>query len=572
MGVSMGVRGAGVSLGPRGAYVHVGAGGFRYSQRIDSPKPKGQSPATPSSPSAPPREFIDSTSDALLDEIRRKARTIPLKPLAISIAVIGWIAYGCLLNAPDAELPRAIAIAAGILGLGSLPWVSWLDRRTRTAFVHYELDPLGTRVQDALDRLFADLAGARAVWAVQNEQLQGGLKSGGLTAVGRRPIRLGSGAPPFLKTNARVGVLKVDDARLYFFPDRVLMYRGGDVWGLRYGDLKVESGVIDILEDGGVPRDAHVIGKTWRFARKDGGPDHRFKGNHQIPIVRYGTLNLWADAGLQARLHLSAEGLAARTAQNLRDVQEAVHQIESRRSGPAPLITPPLVDEDPPPLLIPLREAVRGLIAVLSCRWLTDLPDWSAPAVWGVVAALTPVGIIVRYAQGGVLADLFLGAAVVMTVLASGRLLHHVLRRRNAERAQQSALAQARFRALLALEIKRKPLEDLRFSELLEASNAPRRDADFVADEILSQLAERFVRDGVITPEERSILGKLTQALEIDPTRAERILTRAKTAGSHKAVSKVLAEGITTDDETRMLERLRSQLGVAEPTQPDFSA
>ncbi len=566
----MGVRGAGVSVGPRGAYVHVGAGGVRYSQRIGAATRQGRSrpavprpvPAPVMAPAvehAPAIEFEDSTSDALLDQIRRKARAQPLMPLAIGIGVVGLIAYGCLWSAVNAEPARSIALVVGVLGLGSLPWVSWLDRRRCQLLIHYQLDPLGTRVQDALDRLFGEFAQARAIWTVQNEQLVGDLKSGGgLVAVGRRPVHLGTGTPSFLATNARVGVLKLDDAALSFFPDRVLLFRGRDVHGLRYADLMIESGTIDILEEGSVPHDAHVVGTTWRFARKDGGPDLRFNNNRQIPIARYGTLNLWSDAGLQLRLHLSAEGSAAAAARSLREVQDAVRRIEARPAGPERLEALPSLDHDPPPLLAPIRGAVRGLFAFLSFRWLTGLPEWSAPAVWGVLAALAPAALIVRFARGSLAGDLALGAALAVTAACVARLAIDHTRRVRERKALASAAAQARFRAAVALEIKRGPLDDLRLADLLAASNASRSDAHTVGEEILADLAARFLRDGVITPQEQAILDTLTRALEIDPGRAQSVLSRARAARDQAAVAPPPGGRATTDDEARMLERLKA--------------
>ena len=47
-----------------------------------------------------------------------------------------------------------------------------------------------------------------------------------------------------------------------------------------------------------------MIGKTWRYVNKKGGPDLRFKDNPQIPLYRYGQIDISCGAW-QVRLCLS---------------------------------------------------------------------------------------------------------------------------------------------------------------------------------------------------------------------------------------------------------------------------
>ena len=46
------------------------------------------------------------------------------------------------------------------------------------------------------------------------------------------------------------------------------------------------------VESSNVPRDATIVGKTWQYVNKSGGPDRRYKNNRQsnrIPEVTYNT-------------------------------------------------------------------------------------------------------------------------------------------------------------------------------------------------------------------------------------------------------------------------------------------
>jgi hypothetical protein len=60
----------------------------------------------------------------------------------------------------------------------------------------------------------------------------------------------------------------------------------------------------------GVPSDSEVIGRTWQYVNKNGGPDRRFAHNPQIPIVRYGELILKSPSGLNVVLQCSNVGHA----------------------------------------------------------------------------------------------------------------------------------------------------------------------------------------------------------------------------------------------------------------------
>ncbi len=80
-------------------------------------------------------------------------------------------------------------------------------------------------------------------------------------------------------------------------PDLILYWDRGVFGGVPYDDFLVEQGSTRFIEDGYVPSDAVVVGQTWRFVRRDGGPDRRFNNNRQLPIAQYGTLTLRSSRG-----------------------------------------------------------------------------------------------------------------------------------------------------------------------------------------------------------------------------------------------------------------------------------
>jgi len=148
----------------------------------------------------------------------------------------------------------------------------------------------------------------------------------------------------------------------------------------------MQAGLIRFTEDGVVPRDARLLGTTWRFVNKDGGPDRRFANNYQLPVVSYGTLELTSRSGLRMSIQTSNESLASGAAQLLRLIQAAIRDLESRAAiSPRPTTLPPFED-DPPPLLLPTLALIRSAHAALSFSWLSSLPAWAVPIAWGLVS------------------------------------------------------------------------------------------------------------------------------------------------------------------------------------------
>jgi hypothetical protein len=95
---------------------------------------------------------------------------------------------------------------------------------------------------------------------------------------------------------------------------------GDDVAGLSYGDVQVDCRQTRFIEDGAPPSDAMVVGETWQYLNRKGGPDRRFKNNRQLPVCLYGEIDFRSASGLNERIHCSridpAESFASAFAAN----------------------------------------------------------------------------------------------------------------------------------------------------------------------------------------------------------------------------------------------------------------
>lgn len=111
--------------------------------------------------------------------------------------------------------------------------------------------------------------------------------------------------PPRVESNVPINCIELDTTSLYFLPDMVLYWAGGSLGGINYNDLSVEYQSTRFIEDEQVPTDATQVDQTWRYVRKDGGPDRRFNDNRLIPIMQYGAVTITSSKGLNILLNSS---------------------------------------------------------------------------------------------------------------------------------------------------------------------------------------------------------------------------------------------------------------------------
>lgn len=582
IGASVGVPGARVSTGSRGTYIHVGAGGFRYSKRLDDRSPAVGRQTQQPQYSVTPRghlartveqvdlsQMADSTPDELFEEIQAKwSKRGLVKPLLVVAACFFFFALQGFNHDEDSQLLGWTGVALGSVAVLGLPWAFWWERCKLTTRIDYAFDELGTQVNEAIDRLVQALQRAHAIWSVQVEEYHGDWKrnAGAGTSVQRRGVTVGWSSPPRIVTNVRVGTLVVGRTRLHLLPDRILAYADGEVCSIPYGALTLKPGRVSFIETESIPRDAIVLGSTWRFVRKDGGPDRRFNNNYQVPIVQYDVLDVSAPVGLQLRLQLSTAGLAEGSAKLLQLVQEAITHLQRQGAGIQPKAPPArLVVDDPPPLAVPVAQAFRFAVAALEFHWLSALPSWGIPIFWGLVFAMPTIAAMFVFFHGWNSSNgIFLGFALFLAGCGAPVLIGEHTRAAAARRDAAKNERQSRFRAVLTSELRTKPADKIDFDDLVANGGLKRDEADAVADELYRLMVVRVVADGVISPKEERTLRSLAQALKMSSDRCEVIEAEAKSTRYHEAVSAALDDGVVTPQEARMLEELRTHLGVAD--------
>jgi hypothetical protein len=111
--------------------------------------------------------------------------------------------------------------------------------------------------------------------------------------------------PSYISTDAAVYMVNTGPQRMYFLPDRILVYEGDQIGAVQYGSLTFKLVPSTFVESESVPYDSEIIGRTWRYTNKSGGPDRRFASNPEIPLVRYAEITMQSSAGLNYLIQAS---------------------------------------------------------------------------------------------------------------------------------------------------------------------------------------------------------------------------------------------------------------------------
>ena len=321
VGLSAGVKGLRIGTGPRGNYVHMGRGGIYYRKTIPSGRRQrtvdlrdtGVSAPSASDPtvgamveidSSDVAGMVDSSSSELLQEINEKKRRVRFGPIVLVLAAL------CAIGLVPADLPLSVQIGCGGACLIAIYLAFRRDAMAKTVVLFYQFDPSLERVYDAVHRAASTLAECNGHWHISGSAKVYDRKyhAGASALVERKATKVAKGAPHFLKTNIATVSIGVGRQTMFLFPDRVLLYDYGKVGVIGYDQLSLSVTQTRFVEDS-APADARVVGQTWRYVNKNGGPDRRFSNNRQLPICLYDEIHFTSTSGLNEIVQASRCGV-----------------------------------------------------------------------------------------------------------------------------------------------------------------------------------------------------------------------------------------------------------------------
>jgi hypothetical protein len=182
---------------------------------------------------------------------------------------------------------------------------------SKTTVLFYNIEDEASKSYQSLHDAFDQLAKCHGRWRVEargkNEDWKH--QAGASHLIRRKSVVLGTEPPRSLKTNIAVPSIPAGSKTFYFFPDRLLVFSSNGAGAVSYDALKTEVTPQRFIEAERVPSDAKVVGQTWKYLNKGGGPDKRFKDNRQLPVVLYDQVAFSSASGLNAVLQLSRIGV-----------------------------------------------------------------------------------------------------------------------------------------------------------------------------------------------------------------------------------------------------------------------
>ncbi|MFH7029950.1 MAG: hypothetical protein ACHBN1_32445 [Heteroscytonema crispum UTEX LB 1556] len=235
---------------------------------------------------------IDRTAAEILDKINRRLKKSYYSTfIGIPTSIFGISAMVQIGNPPVAILLLLLFMVGTVVTYR----VYEQDIIRKTTPLTYEFDDEYSRQKfDGLVEALKNLSSTQSVWRLKSQIAIEDWKrnAGSQSIIVRQSSRIGQINPNLIKTNINAWGIDSGNIKLYLLPDSIFLFQNGVYTTITYDALKVAFQELEFTEHETLPRDATVIGHTWKFVRRDGEADRRFNNNRQIPIVNYGLVKL----------------------------------------------------------------------------------------------------------------------------------------------------------------------------------------------------------------------------------------------------------------------------------------
>lgn len=172
----------------------------------------------------------------------------------------------------------------------------------------YEMDDVNKKRFDALNVFLNEIKNNKKIWQVASSTRVYNIKynAGADNNVSRNGAFLVKKMPWYINHNIDVFCLKLKNEKIFFTPDRMLIFKKfGRVGSKSYDSLVADFCKISFVETGVVPSDAEIISYTWKYVNKNGGPDKRFSDNKKLLVCKYGEMSLKTNDGINILLEFS---------------------------------------------------------------------------------------------------------------------------------------------------------------------------------------------------------------------------------------------------------------------------
>ena len=241
--------------------------------------------------------LIDRSAAEILDQINRRVKS-PYYSLYCGIATLIFLFI---------FFPLSIILAVVSL----IVYRADVARKTTPLFYEFSDDYSEKKFHESI-MSFSNLAMTKSSWRLKSKVAVSDWKrnAGSNASLIRHRSKIGKQNPNLIKTNVDVWGIDAGSIKLYLLPDRFFVFQDGVYSAIPYSEIQASLQDMEYVEQEALPSDATVIGKTWKYVRRDGGPDRRFNNNRQLPIVRYGVI-VFSTQNFIAYLIVSSLGIAS---------------------------------------------------------------------------------------------------------------------------------------------------------------------------------------------------------------------------------------------------------------------
>ena len=191
-----------------------------------------------------------------------------------------------------------LAIGAAVTAAAAAIWSNARCRRGRQTILTYQLGDNQRQVCGKVDSGIRALMSSRSLWRVDDDSP---------SRLGRVSAHAGVECPRLIRSNVPFTGIAAGAEAYYFLPDLLLIRTRQMFVFAKYADVRFEVKTIPLMETGFTPSDARIVGQTWKYVKRDGTPDRRYRHNPEFPIVQYTHVLLKADQYRLGLLVSSAE-------------------------------------------------------------------------------------------------------------------------------------------------------------------------------------------------------------------------------------------------------------------------
>lgn len=254
--------------------------------------------------SAPVGALSDLTQQGFIDDLnqwtsRGHLQMVTLLGAGAVVGVALWL-----------RLAMMVTLALVALGAVGFCIARVIEFRRRAYFLLYDLDAPARSVFETSGQALEVLGRSGLLDSIQIEHVHGDWKrnAGATSTIHSENARIDRGHLRHIGSNLEPAPirLRAQGKTLCFLPDRLMIEEDGRKAAISYDALSVTCASSTMRWFSAVPNDAKVVGQSWRYVNKDGGPDRRFNNNHIVQIILVANLTIRSTTGLEIILQVSA--------------------------------------------------------------------------------------------------------------------------------------------------------------------------------------------------------------------------------------------------------------------------